>query len=93
MKEWGPSVRHLAMVLEGGGVWASTMRTIIRGMNVLSRSSHPTSVHESVASAARVLAPIVREVARVEVAEGAVTAMIDALRADRRGHAAGAAGR
>jgi hypothetical protein len=84
IKEWGNTLRHLAMVLEGGGVWAAAMRTVIRGMTVMSRASYTTTVHDSVAGASRAVGPIVREVVRPDVSDGEVIAAVDQVREAQR---------
>lgn len=58
MRELGPLMLHTAMVIEHPGVIAQLLRSVVRGINVVVRSSR-ISLVDSVEAAARDVAPFV----------------------------------
>lgn len=54
-------IRQISIVLEGTGIWAGTMRTVLRGMTIVARNPCGMKVHEDVTAAARSLAPQIDE--------------------------------
>jgi hypothetical protein len=70
------------VVIEGGGVWGGAMRTLVLSFLKLARTSYPVDTYDSVAAAARVMAPQVRELAGVDASDADMVNAIAEMRAD-----------
>jgi hypothetical protein len=90
IKALGPSLRRTAMVLEGRGMISQLLTTVIRGINVVTRSQKlviAPSIQEAVAS----VAPLVDGILPAQASSQLAEAMY-ALRAGYRMSAAAVAG-
>jgi hypothetical protein len=74
MRELGPSLAGSAVVVGGDGFWASTMRSVITGMRVLTPRSYEMRLHSSIAE-------VVEWLPAVHARGTGVTVERDALRA------------
>lgn len=72
---------HASIVLEGSGIWAGTMRTVLRGMTIVAKTPYALKVHDDVESAARALAPLIADGGSSE------RAVVDVVRQFRRANA------
>lgn len=52
-------IRQISIVIEGSGIWAGTMRTVLRGMAIVARTPFGMKVHDDLPGAVRSLAPLV----------------------------------
>jgi len=59
LEDFAGLLQHISIVLEGSGIWASTMRTVLRGMTIIARTPYPIKIHEDIESAARAIAPLI----------------------------------
>jgi hypothetical protein len=59
LEDFAGVLQHVSIVLEGSGIWAATMRTVLRGMTIVARTPYTVKVHDEVESAARALAPLI----------------------------------
>jgi hypothetical protein len=79
MRELGDSLMHVAMVIEDRGVIAQMLRSVVRGINVLARTSR-ISLSGTLEEATLALAPMVIGATRSQV-PSELTAAVDAVRA------------
>jgi hypothetical protein len=81
LQRFGGAIRHISIVLEGSGIWAGTMRTVLRGLAVVGRTPFAMKVHDNVEAAARGLAPVLADVGGQKPTEWDVIQMLKRLRA------------
>jgi hypothetical protein len=80
MKELGSSIAHVAMVIESQGIVAQMLRSVIRGINTITRSSS-LSIAQNVDEAIRNIVPLVISTSPRNKVTAEVTAALATVRA------------
>jgi hypothetical protein len=67
LRDLGANVKHVSVVILGSGIKGMAIRTLMRTINVISRSPHPVRVHDSIEDAAAAVAPVMQDLLRTPI--------------------------
>jgi hypothetical protein len=91
MKELGSAIAHVAMVIESQGIVAQMLRSVIRGINTITRNTN-MSIEADVDAAIRTLVPMVTTTAPRHQIAAELSAAISIVRANFKPEASRARG-
>jgi hypothetical protein len=74
LREVEPEVQGVAVVLEGGGFWAATMRALISSITLMARSGPPTRVYGDLREASEALWDLLEQNGAARVSAEALAA-------------------
>jgi hypothetical protein len=80
LRDLGTNVKHVSVVILGSGIRGMAIRTLMRTINVISRSPHPVRVHDAVEDAAAAVAPIMRTLLGTPISPKEVTSAVREVR-------------